>query len=75
MIALHAGAADDIAEDDLVTGIRFLTSEPVNTEVLRVNERSPVVDVFAAVDSDLPGNGRGVLAQILTDITERIALV
>lgn len=41
-VAFMAGAALDIADDELVTGIGLFAMEAVDTEVIRVIETSPV---------------------------------
>lgn len=50
MITLVAGTVQGITEDDLVTGISFLTVEPVDAEVIGIVEAAPVPSILNAVE-------------------------
>lgn len=47
------GTAQGIAEYDLVTGISFLTAEPVDAEVIGIVEAAPVPGILNAVEAYL----------------------
>ena len=69
-IALMAGTARGIADDDLVAGIHLFTTKAVDAEVIRVVEASPVPDVDTPVKADLFGDRGRILAEEAGNIPE-----
>lgn len=70
-----AGAAVSIAEDELVAGVRFFTTEPVDAKVIRIGKTAPVPCVCDPVLPHFIRDSGRILAQIFGNLPERLSIV
>lgn len=71
LVALMAGTAKGITQDEFVTGIRLFTMKAVNTKVVRIVEGASVPGVDLPVKPYLFRDSGGIFAEVTGDISER----
>ena len=71
LVALMAGGAFLVTDEQFVTDIDSLAGEAVNTEVVGIVERP---GIHGAVETDLFGDSRRILADIFGDVFKRASV-
>ena len=74
-ITSQAGFAVDVADLNLATGIRFLAVKTMDAEVVRIDKTATVEGIHTPVEHHLLGDGGGILAEVLGDLSEGLTFI
>lgn len=74
-VAAVAGSAFRITDKELVTGIRFFATIPVNAEVVGIIEASAIPGIHDPMFPDLFRDSRRIFADVFRDLTKRFAII
>lgn len=75
LIALRAGAAEPVAEEELLTYVLFPAAEAVDAEVTRIIETAVIPCIHVSMKPDLFGDGSRILAKKFRYLFERQAII
>lgn len=75
LIALRAGAAEPVAEEELLTYVLFPAAEAVDAEVTGIIETAVIPCIHVSMKPDLFGDGSRILAKKFRYLFERQAII